>query len=134
MLITGEKIPNRFSKNLKGATEIDIATAWMTPNRGLCALQRRKPSPRVRAVVGLSDNITDPDALRTLAGMRAELSTPYKRRQRFHSKVYIFRSAEKSIAWIGSANFTCRGFGGNEKVPGNEEALFETSDTKAVEC
>ena len=48
-------------------------------------------------------------------------------RRRFHPKVYIFRGADRSVAWIGSANFTCSGFGGNEEV------LFETSDTKAVE-
>ena len=126
MLITRKNILERFSQNLEWAIEIDLATAWATPNRGLCALRRQNPPPKVRAIVGLSDNITDPEALRKLAGMGELRSGPKERL--FHPKVYIFRGAGRSVAWIGSANFTCPGFGGHE------EALFETSDTKAVEC
>ena len=47
--------------------------------------------------------------------------------RRFHPKVFLFRSAGRSVAWIGSANFTSGGFGINE------EALFETSETASVE-
>ena len=69
MLITRENILDRFSQNLEWATKIDLATAWATPNRGLCALRRQNPRPEVRAIVGLSGNITDPDTLRELAEM-----------------------------------------------------------------
>ena len=139
MLITRENILDRFSQNLKWATEIDFATAWTTENRGLYALQDRRPGLKVRAIVGLSGNITEPKALRKLADMGDQLRRADERQRLFHPKVYIFRGTDRrgtdrSVAWIGSANFTGRGFGGNEKLLGNEEVLFETSDTTAVEC
>lgn len=128
-LITRKDIRSRFSQNLEWASEIDLATAWATPNEGLCALRRQNPRPKVRAIVGLSGNITDPKVLLELADMGELRAGPVvDERRLFHPKVYIFRGAGRSIAWIGSANFTCPGFGGHE------EALFETSDTKAVEC
>ena len=128
MLITRENILDRFSQNLKWATEIDLATAWTTENRGLCALQDQRPGPKVRAIVGLSGNITEPNALRKLASMGDQLRRVDERQRLFHPKVYIFRGTDRSVAWIGSANFTGLGFGGNEEV------LFETSDTTTVEC
>ena len=133
-LITHVNIQDRFSHNLEWATEIDLVTAWATPNQGLCALRRQNPLPEVRAIVGLSGNITDPEALRELAKMGELRAGPATGERRlFHPKVYIFRGSGRSVAWIGSANFTCPGFGGDQKVLGHEEALFETSDTKAVE-
>ena len=125
MLINQENIRSRFSENLVWATGIDLATAWATSNTGLRELQDRTASLEVRAVVGLWGNLTDPFALRILADM-GELRLADENR-RFHPKVYVFRGEGRSVAWIGSANFTSGGFGMNE------EALFETSDTQAVE-
>ena len=125
MLIDQENIRSRFSENLAWATGIDLATAWATSNTGLRELQERTASLEVRAVVGLWGNLTDPVALRKLADM-GELRLADESR-RFHPKVYVFRGEGRSVAWIGSANFTSGGFGMNEEV------LFETSDTKAVE-
>lgn len=124
MLIKDE-ILLRFRKHLSWATEIDLATAWATRHEGLRTLEQQRPRPTIRAVVGLWGNLTDPAALRNLAnigelhGVNAE--------QCFHPKVYIFRGGGRSVAWVGSANFTGGGFGTNE------EALFETSDTKSVQ-
>ena len=125
VLINQENIKQRFNENLEWATELDLATAWATNHAGLHALLDRTPSLEVRAVVGLWGNTTEPKALRMLAKL-GELRTPDDRR-RFHPKVYIFRGAGRSVAWIGSANFTSGGFGMNV------EALFETSDTEVVE-
>ena len=124
-LITRENILDRFSQNLEWATEIDLATAWATPNESLYALQRRTPRPTVRAVVGTGDNLTKAGALKTLYCI-GQLGAAVESRL-FHPKVYIFRDVDRVVAWIGSANFTAGGF---ER---NEEVLFETSDTKAVE-
>ena len=126
-LITRENILDRFSQNLEWAAEIDIATAWTTPNQSLCALQRREPPPTVRAVVGPLDGTTNPDALRALY-CTGRLCIIASESRFFHPKIYIFRGVDRSVAWIGSANFTASGF------ENNEEVLFETSDTKAVEC
>ncbi len=125
MLINRENILSRFSENLVWATGIDLATAWATSNEGLRTVQGRTASLEIRAVVGLWGNLTDPVALRILADM-GELRVADESR-RFHPKVYVFQGEGSSVAWIGSANFTSGGFGMNE------EALFETSDTEAVE-
>ena len=126
MLINRKNILHRFSKNLAWATKIDLATAWATSkHQGLRALQDRTTAPEVRTVVGLGDYLTDPDALKALACM-GELRK-FDGTHLFHPKVYIFGGAGKSVAWIGSANFTGGGFGKNEEI------LFEFSDTKAVQ-
>ena len=125
MLITDENILRRFSEHLSWATEIDLATAWATSNAGLRALQRRASSLEVRAVVGLWGNLTEPLALKILASMGQLRAADASRR--FHPKVFVFRGAGRSVAWVGSANFTSGGFGMNE------EALFESSDTASVQ-
>lgn len=130
MLITHKNILCRFTKNLEWATRVDLAVAWVTENKGFRALHERASSLEIRAVVGFSgshNNITQPAALKTLSNIgqlrRTAVNSPL-----FHPKVYIFRGADRSVAWIGSANFTGGGF---EK---NEELLLETSDTEDVEC
>ncbi|MYC68420.1 MAG: hypothetical protein F4X12_19050 [Acidobacteriia bacterium] len=128
MLITRENIVHCFLQNLLWAKEIDLATAWMTPNPGINALRRRPRDVRLRAVVGLADTISDPKALRDLADL-GQLRTPktIEESRRFHPKVYIFRGENKSVAWIGSANFTDSGLGQNEEV------LLEVEDTAATD-
>ena len=125
MLIETEDIPSCFSKNIEWATSVDIATAWATTNDGLRKLQEKSEHLKVRAIVGLWGNITDPQVLRTLDRV-GELRIVSSDR-RFHPKIYVFRSPKKSVAWVGSANFTSGGF------EANEELLFETQDTKAIE-
>ena len=124
MLVTEDDILLRFLEHLSWATEIDLATAWATSNQGLRTLQQQLPPPQVRAVVGLWGNLTDPFALRMLANVGQLRGADPGRR--FHPKVFIFRGGGRSVAWVGSANFTSGGFGMNE------EALFETCDTQSV--
>ena len=125
MLITQENILRRFSENLSWATEVWLASAWATSNEGLRALQRRSSSLEVRAIVGLWGNLTEPFALRILAKIGQLRLADASRR--FHPKVYVFRGHERSVAWIGSANFTSGGFGINEEV------MLETSDTETAQ-
>ena len=47
--------------------------------------------------------------------------------RRFRPKVFIFHGSGRSVAWIGSANFTSGGF------EMNNEAVFETSETGSVQ-
>ena len=125
MLITQENILRRFSENLSWATEVCLASAWATSNEGLRALQRRNSSLEVRAIVGLWGNLTEPFALRILAKIGQLRLADASRR--FHPKVYVFRGNDRSVAWIGSANFTSGGFGINEEV------MLETSDTEIAQ-
>ena len=124
MLINQENIQQRFNENLEWTTEIDLATAWATIHDGLQALRSHTPPLKIRAVVGLWGNSTDPEALIALAKI-GELRLVDK--SGFHPKVYVFRGRDKAVAWIGSANFTNAGFGMNE------EALFETKNSQDVE-
>ena len=127
MLINHENIQRCFKKNIAWATGIDIASAWATSNAGLRALQNNRTKPlRIRAVIGLSGYSTDPATLATLVDIGKLRITDESRL--FHPKVYLFHGKGKSIAWVGSANFTSGGFGKNE------ELLFEISNTKTVEA
>ena len=101
-----------------------MATAWATSHEGLRLLKQRASSLKVRAVVGLWGNQTDPVALRILANI-GKLRVAEGGRH-FHPKVYVFRGPGRAVAWVGSANFTTGGFAMNE------EAVFETSATKSV--
>ncbi|MCY4128379.1 MAG: phospholipase D family protein [Gammaproteobacteria bacterium] len=121
MIITD--ILDRFCKHLSWANEVDIATAWVTSNKGLTAIENSKM--KVRTVVGLWGNQTDPHALTALLGM-GELREPDTNKN-FHPKIYIFRGNGKSLAWVGSANFTRGGFSLND------ETVFETRSAKSVQ-
>ena len=124
MLIDHKNILSRFAEHLTWATDVDIATAWATSNDGLRSLQQLDAAVRIRAVVGLWGNLTDPTTLRTLSEI-GELRLVDASR-RFHPKVFLFRGSGRLVAWIGSANFTSGGFGMNE------EALFETTNAQAI--
>lgn len=124
MLIERKNILSRFAEHLAWATDIDIATAWATSNVGLRSLRQPDAAVRLRAIVGLWGNLTDPATLRTLAEI-GELRLVEAAR-RFHPKVFLFRGSGRLVAWVGSANFTSGGFGMNE------ETLFETTDAAPV--
>ena len=124
-LIETKDILSCFSKNVEWATNVDIATAWATANDGLRKLEEESKRLKVRTVVGLWGNVTDPLVLRRL-GRLGKLRVVGSDRC-FHPKIFIFRNPEKSVAWVGSANFTSGGFGRNEEI------LLETRNAKAVE-
>lgn len=125
MLITRHEIRRRFQENLSWATAVDIATAWATRHRALTELCDPGRAIGIRAVCGLWGNITEPEALWRLTAA-GELRIASQARL-FHPKVYVFRGRKRSVAWVGSANFTYGGF------ECNEETLFETGDTAAME-
>ena len=127
MFLTEKELQVRFQECLKFAKEIDIATAWATLSRALETLGKvaKIPTIRLRAIVGISNNATHPDALERLNEI-GQLRLVDGNAPMFHPKVYIFRGPKKSVAWIGSANFTRGGF---ER---NEETVFETEDMDTI--
>ena len=68
-----------------------------------------------RIVVGLSNHFTDPITLRRLHESAALRVVPDTPPGIFHPKYYRFRG-EGTICWIGSANLTGGGFGGNDEL------------------
>ena len=128
MFLTEKELQGRFQKCLKFANKIDIATAWATPGRALDALEdaRKKQKIQLRAIVGISGNATDPEALERLNEI-GQLRLVDNNGPLFHPKVCIFLGpGKKAVAWIGSANFTRAGF------ENNEEAVFETGDVGSI--
>lgn len=122
-LINEQNILDRFNANLAWASNVDIASAWATANHALHSLQDKCDRLQIRAIIGLWNSNTDPDALRTLNEI-GELRLSDE--DRFHPKVIVFSSDKKAVAWVGSANFTKGGF---EK---NIEAVFETHNVASV--
>jgi HKD family nuclease len=135
-LLSVSDLMTNFERHLQEAEEVDIAVAWVRPGPQLAALQNvaiRKASDgqkfSLRIIAGLDGNATHPTALRTLSQF-ADIIIPHPElcpRGIFHPKIFIFRS-KKSVAWIGSANFTNAGF------LRNLEAVWEGEGAEDVEA
>lgn len=123
-----DDIPKRFRKNVECSTHVDVAVAWATETSALAQLENAvwigEHRVSLRTIVGTYGNATDPNALDRLNAIgKLRLA---RHGTLFHPKIYIFRGKESSIAWIGSANFTNGGFGGNV------EAVFETKEWESA--
>jgi hypothetical protein len=107
----------RFEQLVSSASQIDIAVGWAGPSPALELLQTRaiNRKVKVRIVVGLSGNGTNPEALRSLQEF-ADVRIGHAAPGIFHPKFYLFRSGRKSICWVGSANFTLGGFATNSEL------------------
>lgn len=105
-----------IDRSLGWAWEADIATAFMTPaslRRLESALSRARAhghSLKVRAVVGLYQRFTPPEALAKLLSLRREfpgkIFVRVARNERFHWKLYAFRNGSARRFFVGSANLT----------------------------
>jgi HKD family nuclease len=126
MLLTRENLLDRLDLLLRHSKSVDIAVAWASDSNALnSVLQFAKRNPgKLRTVVGIAGNATHPNALRALLGCKALRIAPSE--TLFHPKLYLFHHADKSVAWIGSANLTRPGF------QQNEELVFETEDSGAT--
>ena len=115
-LIKGNLLLRKFEERLGQATHADIAAAWVGPCDAIEALRKSAAGTKIRIAVGLSGNSTTPSTLRSLqefAELRIGQSPP---NGIFHPKFYLFRGPEKKICWVGSANLTRKGFGGNAEL------------------
>lgn len=126
MFLTTDKLVDRFQDNLKYADQVNIAVAWATSGTALDLLETwEKDHPkRIRAIVGIYGNATEPEALERLAKI-GELRLVEGSSALFHPKVYIFQG-QSLIAWVGSANLTKGGF------QYNEETIFETKQGQNI--
>ena len=132
VLLASDQLLSRFRELLASATRVDLATAWATEGPALDALREvarrlRKPCI-VRALVGLRGNATTPEALEELH--RIGKLRVVEEGRLFHPKLYLFHQTKGGgVAWVGSANFTGMGFGGDR---GNEEVVVETRATRQI--
>lgn len=110
-----EGLVDEFAERLKLSTDVWIASAWVTRSDALNDLLTS--DCRVKALVGTHGNATDPDAVQSLVdGNNCDVRL-VEGGALFHPKLYLFRrSRRKTVAWIGSANFTGAGLAGNREV------------------
>ena len=127
-LIGDDALLDRFVELLRISTHVDIAVAWAGPGLAVEYLVEHAHRARMRIAVGLSGNATEPATLRRLMGVEnIELRVaPAPQGGMFHTKFYCFRGSKHPVCWVGSANFTRGGFGGNT------ELVHEFSDRKDV--
>ena len=112
-LINGNQLLCRFRDLVVDAERVDIAVAWAKQCDALDALaEAAETGTRIRVALGLSMNGTDPTALEKLNEF-AKLRIASPRSGIFHPKFYSFRGNGRTICWVGSANLTAGGFGGN---------------------
>ena len=129
-LIPGSRLVERFRELVGEARRIDIAVAWASSCDAIEVLSAS--DAEIRAVVGTSGNSTNPSTLRHFLEF-AELRVPPNRPpQIFHPKYYCFHG-EKTVCWVGSANLTRGGFGGNMELV-HEFDLKRNGDRNWFEC
>lgn len=127
-ILTAENILDKFAERLQDSNAVDIAVAWATHGlhiEKLRAFCKREGKLKLRIVVGIDGNATDPPTLRDLAEF-ANLRIGVARRpasKTFHPKYFCFHKSSESTLWIGSANLTNSAFGRNE------ELMLETKGT-----
>lgn len=117
-LIESDALLNRFGGLLGASTKVDIAVAWARSGPAVERLLLHARRARIRIAVGLSGNTTEPKTLRRLLEEKnVELRiAPAPQDRAFHPKFYRFRGEQGAVCWIGSANFTQGGFGGNTEL------------------
>ncbi|MBX3315762.1 MAG: phospholipase D family protein [Phycisphaeraceae bacterium] len=108
LLSTPKDLQVAFLACLGWAEDVYIGTAWARPGWAILELAARHS--RVHAVVGLSFQMTDPDALASLAAIGNDTWVSERDTPLFHSKFYLFRSRERTEAIVGSANLTNAAF------------------------
>ena len=112
-LIDGHLLLQRFTELAKQAKQIDIAVAWARSCDAVEALAASDAD--IRIVVGISGNVTHPWTLQRLADFAELRIAPDEPPRIFHPKYYCFYG-EKTVCWVGSANLTNGGFGGNVEL------------------
>ena len=112
-LLRGNLLLQRLVELAGKAEQIDIAVAWARPCDAVKALVASDADKRI--VVGLSNHFTDPSTLRRLQESATLRVVPDASPGIFHPKYYRFRG-ERTICWVGSANLTDGGFGGNDEL------------------
>ncbi|MBI5877894.1 MAG: phospholipase D family protein [Chloroflexi bacterium] len=119
-----EVIPNRgpatmsyeIGDGLDWATNVGIATAFTSLSAcreiegQIRDMLHRKPSSKVRVVVGLYQRFTAPSALNKLFALQTEKPNQVEiriaRNRRFHWKLYLFSKGQSMRLYVGSANLT----------------------------
>ncbi|MBZ0207274.1 MAG: phospholipase D family protein [Flavobacteriales bacterium] len=119
------KLANSLPNDLRGCDELWVAVA-LASDAGFQLVQRHiDPSAKQHWVVGV-DLATSPNVLRTFMeedGNRIAGRYNYKQGRTFHPKVYVIRTGEKYVGYVGSGNCTNGGFENNVEIALRTEEL-----------
>ena len=130
-VITSGELLDRLEERLRDCDEADVAVAWATHCPAVEKLREFcERRGELRIIVGIDGSVTDPTTLldlREFSKLRVGVARP-PATGLFHPKYYCFRGATCRTVWIGSANLTGGGFGGNEELvlegAGDEESML----------
>ena len=115
-----------FRDHIKDAQGLRVASAWLSDSDAFGALLAQ-PGIKLKAIIGTYGTSTDPAALQKVVrwfGFKSlRIVAPP---ELFHPKLFLFEKRDRTIAWIGSANFTRGG------VTTNTELMLETDQARAV--
>lgn len=129
-------LANSLPNDLNGCDELWVAVALVS-DAGFQLIQKHiDPNAKQHWVVGV-DLATSPNVLRTFMeedGGRIAGKYNYKQGRTFHPKVYVIRTGEKYVAYVGSGNCTNGGFERNVEVAvRSEEPGLCASLVKTIE-
>ena len=126
MLLESLSLAARWTELLSAASRVDIAVAWITSKDRTDDLLTffAIPDRQVRVIVGVRDYLTSPDCLRRLHGAGLVRIGVGEHGCTFHPKLYLFAMPDRLVCWVGSANLTTSGFGGNTELVHEQLAKF----------
>ncbi len=115
-----------FREHIRNAQSLRVASAWLSDNDALKALVSRS-GIKVKAIIGTYGTSTDPAALKDLVDRFGHKSLRIVAPpELYHPKLFLFEKQDRTVAWIGSANFTKGG------VKTNTELVLETDQARTV--
>ena len=110
--LEAKKVRKRIKGLLRDYDEYHWAVAWATEtevSESLLANRDRFEN----VVIGVAFSQTDPGIVDALVGVRNGFVATEFTNGTYHPKIYAFRSGERIVAIVGSANFTGGGLGRN---------------------
>lgn len=115
MLLESSSLTARWTELLSIASRVDIAVAWITNSERVDDLIKFATAPgrQVRVIVGVDDYLTSAGCLRKLHAAGLVKIGVGEHGCTFHPKLYVFTLPDGPVCWVGSANLTMSGFGGN---------------------
>ena len=115
-----------FKGHINDAQSLRVASAWLSHSDALGVLLSRR-GMKVKAIIGTYGTSTDPAALKRLVRRFGPKSLRIVAPpELFHPKLLLFEKQDRTVAWIGSANFTRGG------LKTNTELMLETDQVSTV--
>ena len=125
--VLSRRLVDAFQGHIRQGRGLRVASAWMSRGTALKALVSRPRRFKLQAIIGIYGTSTDPRALGALIDRFGDASLRIADPPNlFHPKLFLFDQTDRTVAWIGSANFTRGG------LVRNSELMLEIDQRRAV--